>query len=150
MKKLLMAIFFILYISTNFVSAVVVSSGGAAAAVINAQRIREQQQFSDTVKGSGCSLPLEFAKNHSCQLEYPQYSDRRVGSFICRIDDYHYYNLLADCQGGVSSLNEVNLDNSLIVFDLKVFDLKGIFIFCAIFILLIIIRIVMAKRSENE
>lgn len=100
-----------------FLCSNVYAGGAAGAAVIGgvssaaaANEAREDEAFLEQRKQEGgCVLPLEWAENNSCILEYPGRSDRRVGSFICRVDGYNWYTIIADCQGGVKSVQEINI-----------------------------------------
>lgn len=77
---------------------------------------RDSQEEADLLKKqqeSGCVLPLDFAKEKGCQLKYPGSYDKRVGSFICEFDHNHYYKIIADCKGGVASIQESNDYNSI-------------------------------------
>ena len=98
-SKKIILIFCILLLLIVEVSASGAAAAAGAATVISAAR--DEEDVMQKRQESSCALPLDFAKEHDCALYYPDRYDKRVGSFICKTNDYEQYDIIADCKGGV-------------------------------------------------
>lgn len=96
MKAFISILFiFILIFSITFTSAY----GAAAAAAASAAAT--QQQAQQQVNYQSVNAPFDFAKNNSCVLKYPSYTDKEVGKYLCESKE-GVWTLRTDGKGGVT------------------------------------------------
>lgn len=134
MKFLSILFIFLLVFSIAFTSA----NGAAAASAATIRQKQEQQ----TLNYQNVNAPFDFAKNNSCVLKYPYYTDKEVGKFLCEASN-GIWVLRTDGRGGITE-SYFNSNKT------STFTALGNLLGCIIILLMIIGAIKLVNRAKRK
>ena len=114
------------------------AGGAAAATIIINQNNQDQADYENKVHNSNCLPPFEWAKEHNCELKYPDRYDLRVGVFRCG-----YFVLHTSCKGNVDSIDDFSPKplyifgmNPIILSNIILYSVFGLFICMMILVII--------------